>query len=55
MKNRYRVYWGNQGAMNDLIDAPTAEDALTIATLNFKRFGTKPEKIEFVGQIKDRD
>lgn len=44
----FRVWWGNAGYQQDLIDAETAQDALCIATLNFGQNNLKPIRIEAV-------
>jgi len=53
LKNRYRIWFGNAQWMNDLIDAPTADDALAMAKVNFGRLGNKVNKIEFVKTIEE--
>ena len=46
--NRYRIWWGKIGYQQDIFEAETAADALTIATLNFSLNNLKPVKIEAV-------
>lgn len=42
----FRVWWGNAPYQCDVIEAKTAQDALTIATLNFARNNLKPVRIK---------
>lgn len=43
---KFRIWWGSQDYRSEVIEAETAEDALTIAKVNFARNGLTPVKIE---------
>lgn len=52
---KFRIFWGPEPYASDLIEAETAEDALTIARLNFARFGHEPLKMEYEKQSEGID
>ena len=45
---KFRVWWGKQGYQSDVIEAETADDAITMATLNWKTNNLIPIKIEYL-------
>jgi len=51
-KNLYRIWYGIPEWMFEDFQALTAADALTIATLNFKRTDLKPIKMEWLKEVK---
>ena len=51
----FRVWWSGLGYDSEVIEAETAQDALTIATLNFKRFGFAPVSIKAETTERDRE
>ena len=53
--NRYRVWFGKADWQSESIDAMNASDALIIATMNFKKNGFVPVKIEFEKQIERKN
>lgn len=50
----FRIWWGPEAYFCHDYEAETAEDALTIARLNFARFGHTPYKMEAI-EIEKKD